>query len=322
MALLVLYAHSPELIDGNRSREFLTIVFGSISSGDLAVDVFFLLSGYLIMQSWDEQPDAWIFLKKRVLRIYPAFLVASVVCAVIVGPLAADPFSYFASFNISAFLAGAFLLKPPVIPPVFQGLPYAEMNTSMWTIAREFECYLLVLGAGMLGLLRKRHFWLILTAVALASAIALKLAHVRLNDLRLATFFCSGACFYIYRSKIPLRGLPALACLGLTCLSMVSWRASEIALATLGAYTIFYLATKPSVFFNKFNRFPDFSYGLYLYAWPVQQFIVSRVPGITPSGLFATSAAVAFCAGILSWYAIEKPALKLKRVRIPTKELA
>lgn len=283
---------------------------------------FFLLSGYLIMQSWDEQPDAWTFLKKRVLRIYPAFLVASIICALVIGPLAADPVSYFSAFNVPAFLTGAFLLKPPVLPPVFQGLPYAEMNTSMWTIAREFECYVLVLATGMLGLLRKRHFWLILTVAALAAAIALKLAHVRLNDLRLVTFFCSGACFYIYRTKISLRGVPALGCLAVTLLSMVSWRASEIALATFGAYAIFYIATKPSNFFNKFNRFPDVSYGLYLYAWPVQQLIISRVPGITPAALFVSAAAVSICAGILSWYAIEKPALKFKRVRVATKELA
>jgi peptidoglycan/LPS O-acetylase OafA/YrhL len=91
LALLVLLSHAPELIDGNRSQEILTRMFGTLSFGELAVDGFFLLSGYLIMQSWDAQPQAWPFLKKRMLRIYPGFVIATLVCAFAVGPLAAEP---------------------------------------------------------------------------------------------------------------------------------------------------------------------------------------------------------------------------------------
>lgn len=124
LALLVLLSHAPELIDGNRSRELLTCLFGSLSFGELAVDGFFLLSGYLIMQSWDAQPQPWPFFKKRALRIYPGFVVATLVCAFVVGPLAADPDTYFGELNVPALLANMALLQKPAVPAVFAGLPY------------------------------------------------------------------------------------------------------------------------------------------------------------------------------------------------------
>jgi peptidoglycan/LPS O-acetylase OafA/YrhL len=99
-ALLVILGHSPELVDGNQSREVLMRIFGTMTCGGFAVDGFFLLSGYLIMQSWERQPDGWKFLKKRLLRIYPGFIVASLICAFVVGPLAGDSATYFQGSRI------------------------------------------------------------------------------------------------------------------------------------------------------------------------------------------------------------------------------
>lgn len=87
-ASLVIVSHAPELRDGNRSREILTRIFGSISFGELAVDGFFLLSGYLIVQSWHHGPELGSFFSKRIRRIYPAFIIASLFCIAVVVPLA------------------------------------------------------------------------------------------------------------------------------------------------------------------------------------------------------------------------------------------
>ena len=75
-ATLVIVSHAPELIDGNRSRELLTQLFGTMSFGEVAVDGFFLLSGYLITQSYLRNPSPRAYLGKRLARIIPGYLVA------------------------------------------------------------------------------------------------------------------------------------------------------------------------------------------------------------------------------------------------------
>ena len=86
-ASLVIFSHVPELRDGNRSNEILTRVFGTISFGEMAVDSFFILSGFLIVKSWQDGKCVARFLISRILRIYPGFLFASLICAFIIGPI-------------------------------------------------------------------------------------------------------------------------------------------------------------------------------------------------------------------------------------------
>jgi peptidoglycan/LPS O-acetylase OafA/YrhL len=315
LAMLVILSHSSELIDGNRSRELLSRIFGTHSFGDLAVGGFFLLSGYLIMQSWEIQPQPWQFIKKRVLRIYPAFIVASLACAVCVGPLAADPDRYFASFDVLAFLKGLLFLQKPVVPSVFVGQPYPVINGALWTICREFCCYMLVLAAGISGALRIRHLWLAVTAVVLALILVPNLVQVPgidSRDLRLASFFMSGGCFYIYRKNLSFRGPLAALFAVAACLALFSWRATDLALPTVGAYGLLYAASKRSALLSRFNRLPDVSYGVYLYGWPIQKLFVWYYPSISPWLMAALSMGLALLAGTASWYLIEKPALRLK----------
>ncbi|WP_338760000.1 acyltransferase [Massilia sp. METH4] len=324
LALCVILSHSPELTDGDNHREPLMMLFDSIPLGFMAVDAFFMLSGYLIVQSWDTAPRAGVFLKKRMLRIYPGFLVASVVCALVVGPLGADPARYFAAFDVGAFTTGALLLQSPQVPPVFAGSFLPKINLSMWTIAYEFACYLLVLAAGVAGLLRVRHAWLVLTAAVFAIVAAARVLHFDAELLRLPTFFLTGGCFYLYRDRIRMDGRLALAAGIAVVICMFSWSASELALATAGCYVLIYLANKPSAMLAGFNRLPDVSYGTYLYAWPIQKLLLWYLPGMSPWLLFAIAAPAAVALGAVSWYAIEKPALKWKQARavpaLPVKE--
>ena len=278
----------------------------------MAVDGFFLLSGYLIMQSWDAQPAAWPFLKKRLLRIYPGFIVASLLCAFIVGPLASVPSEYFVAFDTANFMHGVLLLAIPSIPRVFDGTPYAFVNGSMWTISREFMCYLFVLAAGVTGLLRLRHFCLGLTVVVFAALVRFKLNNIPVVDLRLASFFLSGACYYTYRHSIRFNGRIAAAVTVITVIGLCSWRGAELVLASVGGYALLYCAGKRSALLSRFNRLPDVSYGVYLYGWPTQKLLLWYNPLMSPWALFAAAAPIAILAGAVSWYLIEKPALRFK----------
>lgn len=324
-ASLVLLSHAPEIADGNRSRELLTQFFGSISFGELAVDGFFLLSGYLIVKSWMNDPHAVSFMQKRIARIYPGFIVASIIGAMIVGPLGAVSSEYFSQFKIWSFVKGTIFLQSTITPPVFLGLSTSAVNSSMWTIFYEFLCYLAVMGLGVLGVVGRRKLWLVLSIAILSTFCLHKFGYLELsasvllegakNMLRLSSVFFVGGCFYLYREKAKFK--PTFAVLAAVSLfAGLFWAdAAEIFLIIFGGYLLFYIAHARIPMLRKFNDFPDISYGLYLYGWPAQMLLFWYWPNLSPWAVFPISLVASALLGYISWHTVEKPCLRLKNVR-------
>ena len=77
-------------------------------------------------------------------------------------------------------------------------------------------------------------------------------------------------------------------------------------------YLLLYLAYVPAGFVRKYNQLGDYSYGVYIYGWPLQQTIVFLSPGISVPAMLLLSAAAALPLAVLSWHVIEQPALQLK----------
>lgn len=322
-AILVIFSHSFELLDGNRKNEILTKIFHTISFGDLSVDGFFLLSGYLIVKSWNTNPNIWQFLKKRILRIYPGFIAASLICAFIVGPLGSESDQYYLHFETGSFLKNMALLNRPFIPSVFSGQPYAEVNGSMWSIFPEFRCYLAVMVLGAMGLIQKKNSWLIFTIIFYLLLIIQKLCYkfdysifffsYKFLYLNLTTFFFTGGCFYLYRNKIKFDKITASIAFIVLLIGMFSKFGADLVLGIAGGYLLFYFALMPTRVLVKFNKIPDLSYGVYLYGWPVQKLLLWFFPIMSPYILFFISVIGCLILGVLSWYAIEKPFIKLKK---------
>lgn len=321
-ATLVLLSHAPELIDGNRNRELLTNVFHTISFGEFAVDGFFLLSGYLIVQSWCNAPHLMQFVRSRMLRIFPGFLVAVIVCSFIVGPLASIPSIYFTDLSFLKLAESTVQLRPPTLPTVFAGTHYPSVNGAMWTISLEFVCYLGVLTAGLFGLTKRRGAWCVL-AMAVLIVFTLQQFGFLSNVygkfvfshplVRLGSFFLAGGTFYLFRKTWICDRKFTWVAAAILIIGMFSWRLSELALATAGGYLLFYFAFAPISCIASFNKLPDISYGVYLYGWPIQKLLLWYIPTMSPWLLFIISCVGAFTLGTVSWYAIEKPCLKFKR---------
>lgn len=278
-ASLVLVSHAPELVDGNRSREILTRIFGTLSFGEVAVDGFFLISGYLITQSFDRDPEWRRFLLKRLLRILPGFFVASALCLAI-GPLVGGRLR---EVSLRTYLLDFVFLGPPTVPGAFAGNAYQSVNGALWTIAYEFRCYLLVLMLGMIGALRHR------AAIAVAASLGLalncfhpafgeKLPNIVFRvigepekDLRLIPIFMVGMLFYLFRQRITFDGRrAAFAACALAALMFVP-AVAEAAFAVVGGYLIFcfgFQVRSPTLASVGVQQ--DFSYGVYLYGWPMQ----------------------------------------------------
>jgi peptidoglycan/LPS O-acetylase OafA/YrhL len=325
-ATLVLLSHAPEITDGNRSRElFSRFTRSPITFGALGVDGFFVLSGYLIVQSWLGDPEFLNFLRKRFLRIVPGYLVAVVLSTLAVGLLAPGTPHFFRGIDIH-FVHSVVLLSAPLTPPVFPGFQYADVNGSMWTIAYEFRCYLLVALVGLCGLLRRPSVVLVTTIVLLSSLLypaPLERIHWPRHvesvvgqpalSAHLTGIYLVGCCFYLFRDRVVFRPLFAwVAVAVLAGFFVFSAAIAEFALVLCGSYLIFYLGQMNLPWLSWMSRFPDISYGIYLYGWPVEALWIWFHRG-SPWITFIASTVICFGLGWLSWHFIERPALTLKR---------
>lgn len=313
-ASMVILSHCPELQNGNRSREFLTNVFGTISFGQLAVSSFFLLSGYLIVQSWTHNPSILSYLRNRVLRIYPAFIGATLFCAFIVGPMASEP-HYYRHFYWDDFFAGVALLQSPAIPPVFLETFYPLVNGAMWSIEYEFKCYLLVALFGLAIGFKNRGYWLVccfaFTAMFLMDPYV---GHGALHDpiVRLGMMFTAGGCYFLYGQPFLNKKRWLAAALVLWALLMFNRTLAQPAVAVFWGYAILSFANRPASLFAWFNKLPDVSYGVYLYAWPITKLLIEWQPDVGRMSLIAQTWLLSIVAGTLSWQLIEKRFIAMK----------
>jgi peptidoglycan/LPS O-acetylase OafA/YrhL len=199
-AVLVIYSHSYVLIldedKGNYHEPFSVLTRGQTTGGGLAVAFFFIISGFLITQSWMNSRGLTDYLRRRVLRIYPGFIVVSLFCYLIVAPLgAAKPAAeVLAEFSLWRVLQYLVLLYLPSDPGVFvtNPLPYA-LNGSAWTIKYEFGCYVVVAFLGVAGLLRRRA-WVLCLFAAWLTMFGLQISGMSAHGSRSRTVklgFCS-----------------------------------------------------------------------------------------------------------------------------------
>ncbi len=324
----VLFSHCFELIDRGRIHEPLDRLFHTFTAGDLAVDGFFTLSGYLILQSWTSDPHPGRYLARRALRIYPAFLVVTLVCGLVLGPIfGGGAAHYFAQFRPLDFTVGALLLREPVVPPVFIDNPYTDANGSLWTIQYEFMCYVIVLIAGLLARNRRVFWWVLwLAALALNTLAGDALARIRFPGSRLLLgdepaafvrflgFFAAGVLCHLHRDLLRFRAAPAALCAVTVILSLFHLGAAKLLLPIAGAYLLFWFAFRPAADspLYRFVQRHDLSYGVYLFAWPAQQILIRIFHLQSAWVLLPLAAAASAALGFLSWRWVERPFLALK----------
>lgn len=325
-AVMVILSHAWPLTGRHYDGEPGAVLL-NVSLGEIAVAAFFVISGFLIAASEAYSRRLTHFLKKRVLRIYPGWLVAFAATALVVAPLGGMPLGEVLSPpSLQRETLRAALLTQPYLPGAFADLPYHAANGSMWTIKYEFGCYLLVAALGAFGLARRRFALLGGLAAALALSAVVKVTEWAPLDHRLwrvtgwpqhwpyfLGFFLAGAAFFRFRRRIPCRGDVALVA-GAVAVASARIDLLRAALLPLAlAYVLLWLAYTPRIRVHGFARHGDFSYGIYLYAFPVQQLLIRSVPAASNPWLnFALAAPVAIALGALSWRFVERPMLRLK----------
>ncbi len=318
-ATAVVITHSNPAVLGLDAVEPLQVETG-YTLGHLAVNVFFIISGFLIAKSLLSDNDMFDFVAARTLRLIPGLLVATIVTAFVIGPLVTTVTmgAYFSDWKTWLYvpLTAGLVLDNLGLYGVFTTVPsHDEINTPLWTLRWEAMAYVGLAGLGVLGLLASR--WkFALVAVAFFGAY---LAVTVFSDLRqqigavdhLARFglcFLTGAAFYVYRDSIPLSILLVVPLwIGVYFASATPGYQAVLVLAM--AYTIFWLGFVPAGFIREFNGLGDASYGIYIYGFLIQQTVILFMPSLTPAGLFLVVLPIVLPAAYLSFYLIEKPAL-------------
>jgi len=321
-ATLVILSHCWALT-GSVVDPVVVLTQGHLYAGQLGVWVFFAMSGYLVTRSFVKRRSLWAFAEARSLRIYPAFGIA-VVFGVFVGALATTlPLrDYLSATGTWTYLYRNLQFDIRFdLPGVFAHNPFPNaVNGSLWTLPLEAMMYVVVAILGVTALLARR----VVAGAVLVAAIAVLIAEPSwLGVLPMlgsplyavpAIAFLLGMLMAQFRDDIPCRGGIALA---LLAAGVVSVHAGP-EIGTL--YACF--ATSYCTFWLAFHRvrvripesIGDVSYGLYVYAFPVQQLIVWLDPAIGPWGLFCVVLPVTFMLAWFSWHLVEKPALALKGV--------
>jgi peptidoglycan/LPS O-acetylase OafA/YrhL len=223
LAALVVFSHSFALLSGTDATEPLyRLTRGQIASGELAVDGFFILSGFLVTHSWVKVPSMVEFFRKRISRIYPGFAVVTVLSTLFLVPVAYEiPFGSFPPGLPGREAVSLLTLRAYEPPGAFPGNAVHAMNGSLWSIPIEAWCYVGVVALGLLGVIRNRKG----VAILLAGSLVLSLAFLvwNLNPglkfvgaifgwprlwVRMLPYFLSGMAFYLYRDRIryTLRG--------------------------------------------------------------------------------------------------------------------
>lgn len=322
----VLISHAWPVSTGEINRQPLADILNGIDLGMISVFIFFAISGYLIAQSYDRDPDLKRFWLSRIMRIFPALLVVLMITALILAPLVTIS-------EVSAVLRAApeyiirnftlFSLEQR-LPGVFKGNPVGgSTNIPLWTLSHELTCYFSVMILGMAGILKNPRLMLVIL-LAFITAYALVLyfePQQRLVALsKLAYPFMIGVLFFVCRHWLPLNWMLGGGLVLLSLLLHGTFLFREIFIFSL-AYNVFLVAYLPRGRIRNYNRLGDYSYGIYIYAFPIQQLVAYS--GVTNPFLNILLAfPLTLTCAVLSWIFIEKPSLavakKFKR-RLPVK---
>jgi len=325
-ALAVLWSHAfPIALGSDQPQPLATLSHGQTNLGRVAVAVFFVISGFLITRSFERSTDWQSFVRARALRIMPALIVVLVGLAFILGPLVTNlsvPEYLTSSEPYRYVLLQASFSGHAELPGVFDQNPVDHANDSLWTLRYEVLCYALVFALGISRLLH-RYVTLVLYASITITLAVLDFRYGSGVDAELpgpdrlldfTALFLAGAL--IHQWKVPLRIDWAWVCFAIAFAAMLVG-GYKTAQRVVVPYVVLTLAQGVAWRIPSPIKLGDLSYGIYIYAWPVTQLAVMVLPQPTwfAAGVIATP--ITLLLAWLSWHAIEKRALALKRT-VPT----
>jgi len=287
------------------------------------VPMFFALSGFLVMGSAFRLKRTSTFLAFRFMRIFPALIVEVTLCALMLGP-ALTSFSlpaYFSDPTLYRYFGNMVGWITFKLPGLFLGNPVSgTVNANLWTLPAEFDCYLITALLMATSVLYNRRLFTIALAVVTAVLIPLNIftdfavTPGILPAFAITYYFLVGALFYMWRDRLPAHWLLFVASAAIGYLLLMNRHTVFIAPMFLTYVIVFFgLVRVPKL---PLIGTGDYSYGIYLYGFPIAQALVAVAPGMFVGHRYRLLACATLCAcafAAFSWHVIEKRALALKR---------
>jgi len=314
-ALAVIYGHMPVIVAG-MPEDWVAITTRHAYIGSIALDLFFLISGFLVTASILNK-GVKNYVVSRVLRIYPALWVNLILVTFVLGSLVTtlplieyltngDVWTYFKGLALT-YQGGFFL------PGVFTQNHNQAVNGSIWSVVIEVWLYIIVLFVYLFGIMRSRALFntvfFVLLVVFWNDKSYLPVALSSKTNLHVCLLFYIGSFLYINRDSVPISPYFMLIALFLAGITLGT---DKFAYGYILLLVTFFCTVS---FFKQFawlDKWGDYSYGVYLYGWPAQQLTAWAFPQFSGTQNFLTASTIALLCGIASWHLVEKRALRLK----------
>lgn len=317
LALGVLAWHSIEVTNGAAfSKELSSGIFRPVMA--IILPMFFALSGFLVTGSLERTKNLLSFLTLRIIRLVPALSVEILLSALILGPILTTYYlgNYFLDTRFFAYFLNIIGVIHYELPGVFENniIPNT-VNMSLWTIPYELECYIAISALYVLSLttnLKRFLFPLVVIFAFLFTVLSVYLDVVKVAGpvpgRGLVLAFLVGACIYLYKDVIILSTGLAVASLIASILLLSFPIAIYFSVIPIAYLTVYLGMSNPHKVL--IVRSGDYSYGMYLFAYPIQQFYVSLIGSFGGWFLnFGLATVTAFCYAMFSWHCVEKPIL-------------
>jgi len=295
--------------------------------GGIGLSFFFVISGYLVCGSLDKSDKISFFVIKRLLRLIPALFLIVLLTTFILGPIMTfvTTEEYFKNSHTYTYLLNIFIFPIQYhLPGVFIDTEFKYMvNHHLWSLPIEASMYIILVLLFMLKLIDIRFLvpLLIFLLAAYSQFPQFNMDYERVEILgmkrtylaKYGFLFFSGVLIFKLRDIVPLKRAIFIFC----CLVLVMVIGNEfgnIFAAIVIPYMVYYLAyANLGSIIRNIGKYGDFSYGFYLYSFPIHQIFVQIYGQNINFVLFMVLSffATLLCA-IISYYVIEKPALNLK----------
>lgn len=283
-AIAVMFFHAFSIATGDSSEECIVyITNGELNFGMLAVSIFFLVGGFFIAKSIQRLKTGKAYFKARMRKILPPLVFVNFLVMIMGAFFSKYTIKqYFGMVETWKYMLNSIFILVHNLPGVFVNNVYSQtVNGSLWTLPVEVFCYIACFIIYRLGFMSRKKFKITLPIVLVFFCGIYYMGNniqIIRSLIRPCMLFYIGMFFWIYRDKILLEKKWAIISFVCLCIS-IYFRATNVGMILFFPYIVFVLCFEIKQVSELVGSLGNYSYGIYLWGFPVQQAITQKMGG-------------------------------------------